>query len=92
MRRPSAAGPSVPISFLTGPYVDVPRTKRLLEEVFRYRSGLPESGRWPDRTVGVNGFYERAYWALAQAALQADDAEAVTRFVEQAEAWQALGS
>ena len=84
--------PSAPLASWSGPYVDVPRTERLLEEVFRYRSELPESGRWPDRTVGVNGFYERAYWALAQAAFQADDAEAVTRFVEQAEAWQALGS
>jgi len=87
-----AIPPSVPISLLTGPYVDVPRTELLLEEVFQYRSGLPKSGRWPDRTVGVNGFYSRAYWALAQAALQANDSEAVVRFVEQAEAWQALGT
>ncbi len=87
-----AIPPSVPLYPLTGPYVDVPRTERLLEEVFRYRGGLPESGRWPDRTVGVNHVYARAYWALAQAALQADDARAVNRFVDQAEWWGALGS
>ena len=74
-----------------GPYVAVPRTELLLEEVFLYRGGLPRSGRWPDSSVSVNHFYARAYWGLAQAAAVVDDAPAIPRFVEAAEAWEALG-
>jgi hypothetical protein len=84
--------PSAPAYALTGPYVNVARTEQLLEEVFLYRSGLPDSGRWPDHSVTANGLYYRSYWALAQAAALAGDREAVERYVERAEMWGALGS
>ena len=83
--------PSASLYASSGPYVDVPRTELLLEEVFLYRGGLPGSARWPDASVTVNHFYARAYWGLAQAAAVVDDAPAIPRFIEEAEAWDALG-
>jgi hypothetical protein len=83
--------PSAPLYAWSGPHVDVPRTELLLEEVFLYRGGLPGSARWPDASVSVNHFYARAYWGLAQAAAVVDDAAAIPRFIEEAEAWDALG-
>ena len=87
-----AIPPSAPLYPVSGPYVDVPRTELLLEEVFVYRGGIPRSGRWPDRTVRFNHFFAQAYWALVQTAILADDAPAFERFREEAEAWEALGS
>ncbi len=83
---------SAPLYPATGPYVDVPRTELLLEEVFLYRGGLSKSAVWPDATVRVNLLYARAYWGLALAAALADDAPASLRFREEAQAWEALGS
>ena len=87
-----AIPPSAPLRPWSGPYVDVPRTELLLEEVFLYRGGLPRAALWPDRTARVNQFYSRAYLGLAQAAALADDAPAFLRFRDEAEAWEALGS
>ena len=81
---------SAPLYALSGPYVDVSRTELLLEEVFLHRGGLPGSARWPDATVTVNHFYARGYWGLAQAAVVVDDTPAIPRFVEEAQAWDAL--
>ena len=82
---------SAPLYAYSGPFVDVPRTELLLEEVFLHRSGLPGSGRWPDASVSVNHFYARAYWGLAQAAAVVGDAPAIPPLVQKAEAWEALG-
>ena len=87
-----AIPPSAPLRPWSGPYVDVPRTELLLEEVFLYRGGLPRSALWPDRTVRVNSFYARAYFGLAQAAALAGDTPGFLRFSDEAEAWEALGS
>ncbi len=83
---------SEPFYPVSGPYVDVPRTELLLEEVFLYRGGLPESAHWPDHSVRFNHFYARAYWGLAQAAILANDAPAFMGFRDEAEAWERLGS
>ena len=83
-----AIPPSAPLYALSGPYVDVSRTELLLEEVFLHRGR--RSGWWPDATVTVNHFYARGYWGLAQAAVVVDDTPAIPRFVEEAQAWDAL--
>ena len=82
---------SAPLYAYSGPFVDVPRTELLLEEVFLHRGGLPGSGRWPDASVSVNHFYARAYRGLAQAAAVVGDAPAIPPLVQKAEAWEALG-
>jgi hypothetical protein len=82
-----------PLSAVMGPYVDVPRTATLLDEVFVHRSGLPEWERWPDHaTIGIPNYYAWAYWALAQAAFQREDAAAAEVYQQRAEAWTRLGS
>jgi hypothetical protein len=82
-----------PLSAVMGPYVDVPRTATLLDEVFMHRSGLPEWERWPDHaTIGIPNYYAWAYWALAQAAFQRQDEAASQAYQQRAEAWTRLGS
>src|SRR5690606_36357152 len=42
----------------TGAYVNVPRTRTLLNEVFVHRSGLPDWDHWPDHaTIGIPNYY-----------------------------------
>ena len=83
-----------PYAPVVGDWVDVPRTRALLEEVFQHRTGIPDEwSHWPDEaTVGIPNYYAWAYLALTQAALQAGDEEAVARYQERTEAWTALGS
>ena len=84
--------PSAPLASWSGPYVDVPRTQLLLDEVFLKRGGLPRSGRWPDATVNVNQFYARAYFGTAQgAAIAGADDDVIMRFIDEGEVWSALG-
>jgi hypothetical protein len=82
-----------PFTPVTGDWLDVERTRILLEEVFIHRSGLPDEwDHWPDlATVGIPTYYGWSYLALAQAAVQAGDQAALDRYQERAEAWSALG-
>jgi hypothetical protein len=81
-------------SSVIGDYVDVPRTRTLLDDVFLYRGGMPDGwSHWPDEaTIGIPNYYAWTYLALAQAALQTGDEEAKQRYQERTEAWTALGS
>jgi hypothetical protein len=81
-----------PFTAVTGEWVDVDRTTTLFEEVFVHRGGLPDGWRyWPDRsTLGIPSYYAWGYIALAQAALQRNDAEALTQYQQRAEAWSQL--
>ncbi len=83
-----------PYTAVTGDWVNVPRTRTLFEEVFVHRSGIPDEwSHWPDlATIGIPNYYAWGWLALAQAAAQAGDEEALERFQERAEAWTALGS
>jgi len=83
-----------PYTAVTGDWVNVPRTRTLFEEVFVHRSGIPDEwSHWPDlATIGIPNYYAWGWLALAQAAAQAGDEEALDRFQERAEAWTALGS
>lgn len=82
-----------PFTPVTGDWLDVERTRLLLDEVFIHRSGLPDEwDHWPDlATIGIPTYYGWTYLALAQAAIQANDEEALDRYQERAEAWSSLG-
>ena len=77
-----------------GPWVDYEHTRRLAEEIFVHREGIPDAwAHWPDRsTIGIPNYYVWVYYALAQAALNEGDDEAMRRFTERAEAWAILGT
>lgn len=95
-----AAGPGAvsmaesPYSPVVGDWVDVPRTRTLVDRVFVHRGGLPDRWEhWPDRsTLGIPNYYAWAYLALAQAAAQVGDEEALNRYQERATVWTILGS
>jgi hypothetical protein len=72
--------------------VDVDRTTTLFDEVFVHRGGVPDEwDHWPDRsTLGIPSYYAWGYIALAQAALQRNEAEVLARYQQRAEAWSVL--
>ena len=78
---------------ITGPWLDVERTRTLAEDVFIHRSGIPDDwNHWPDRsTVGIPNYYAWVYTALGQAALQDDEQELRFEYEERLIAWQTLG-
>jgi hypothetical protein len=83
-----------PYASVVGDWVDVTRTRALLDDVFMHRTGIPDGwSHWPDQaTIGIPNYYSWAYLALTQAALQAGDQEAAARYQERTEAWSTLGS
>lgn len=83
-----------PYSTVTGDWIDVDRTRTLLEEVFVHRTGIPDEwAHWPDiATVGIPNYYAWGYLALMQAAVQVDDQTGLDRYQNRAEAWTQLGS
>ena len=84
---------SSPLNSVTGNWVDVPRTRTLVEEVFVHRSDLPEWSHWPDHsTLGIPNYYGWAYYALAQAAAMEGDEAALETYRLAGERWSALGS
>jgi len=83
-----------PYAPVTGDWVDVARTRTLVDEVFVHRTGIPhEWDHWPDiSTLGIPNYYSWAYLALVQVAIQAGDTEALDRYQAKAEAWSVLGT
>jgi len=81
-------------SLVTGDWIDVPRTEKLLDEAFAHHSGIPDDwGHWPyPSEKGVPRFYGWAYLALAEAAVQAGESGRAERYLKRTEAWMALGS
>ncbi len=82
------------LTTVVGMWLAEERTRTLLEEVFVHRTGIPDEWEfWPDRaTLGIPNYYAWAYYALAQAAIQEGDDEALARYQERADAWVRLGS
>ncbi|MFP3948836.1 MAG: DUF2723 domain-containing protein [Longimicrobiales bacterium] len=78
---------------VTGPWLHVPRTRTLVDDVFIHRSGLPRAWtHWPDHsTVGIPNYYAWANYSLAQAALMQGDSTTLRSRQERAEAWMELG-
>jgi hypothetical protein len=83
-----------PYAPVTGDWVDVARTRTLVDEIFVHRTGIPhEWDHWPDiSTLGIPNYYSWAFLALVQAAIQAGDTEALDRYQAEAEAWSVLGT
>ncbi len=52
---------------MVGPYLDLPRTERLLDEVFVHRGGFPDEwGHWADKaTTGIPNYYGIAHYGAA---------------------------
>ena len=82
------------LATLIGPWVSFERTRRLVEEVFVYRTGIPDDwDHWPDpSTIGIPNYYAWVYYALAQVAALEEDGPEMIRFTERAEAWALLGN
>ncbi len=80
------------ILVLTGPWVNLPRTRTLAEEVFVHRAGIPDEWtHWPDEaTVGIPSYYSWMYLALAEAGQRNADADLVASASERAIAWQSF--
>ena len=82
-----------PLRAVTGPWVDVPRTERLMEDVFVHHSGLPNWDHWPDRsTIGIPTYYAWGYYALAQAAAQGNEQARLEEFRDKGDSWSNLGN
>ena len=83
-----------PYISVVGNWVNVPRTKTLVDKVFVHHDGIPDGwSHWPDRaTIGIPNYYAWTYLALTQAALQAGDKEAAAKYQERTEAWNRLGT
>ncbi|HEX6134325.1 MAG TPA: DUF2723 domain-containing protein [Longimicrobiales bacterium] len=61
------AVPPSPFTSVIGPYIDVPRTERLLSDVFIHRGGIPgEWGHWVDiATEGIPAYYGYSHRGMA---------------------------
>ena len=77
---------------VTGAWLDVERTRTLMEEVFVHRTGIPDEwNHWPDRsTIGIPSYYAWGYAALAQSALQTGDDAVRSKYEGRLIAWQTL--
>jgi hypothetical protein len=77
---------------VTGPWLDVERTRLLAQDVFMHRTGIPDGwSHWPDRsTIGIPNYYAWVFAALAQGALQSGDDDVRTTYEERWLAWQTL--
>jgi len=83
-----------PYASVIGAWVDVERTRTLLDEVFVHSTGIPDDwSHWPDvATIGIPNYYAWTYLALTQAAIQNSDEEAIEMYQARAAAWTSLGS
>ncbi|HSR42025.1 MAG TPA: DUF2723 domain-containing protein, partial [Longimicrobiales bacterium] len=74
-----------------GRWVDVPRTRRLLERVFVHREGLPAWDHWPDHsTTGIPLYYAWGYDSLAMAAYLEGEERDTLRYRRLADQWRRL--
>ena len=77
-------------SVVYGAYLDVPRTRALLYDVFIYRD-LLEKSYWTDEaTRGIPTYYAYAHIALAQARQMLGEEELVERNMRRMDAWMEL--
>jgi hypothetical protein len=83
-----------PLANVTGPWIDVDRTARLLDEVYVHRGGIPDEWDvWPDRsTLGIPNYYAWSYYSVAQGALQMGQDERMEASRERGDAWAELGN
>ncbi len=80
------------IRTVTGPWVDVPRTQRLVENVFEHHTDILTWSHWPDRsTIGIPSYYAWSYYSLAQVAAQANDEARREQYRAIADKWATVG-
>lgn len=84
--------PEGPAFRVTGPYVDLPRTNLMLEEVFVHAEGFPEDWAfWPDRpTQSIPAYYAWTHYSAAQAHEVLEEQEEVDRHMARADVWRDL--
>ena len=80
------------ITFVTGDWVDVPRTRTLADQVHVHRSGLPDEWPfWPGpSTLGIASAYSYLHLALVGALSAAGDEEELDRQLDRFTAWTRL--
>jgi hypothetical protein len=77
---------------VTGPWVDVPRTQRLVEDVFEHHTDILTWSHWPDRsTIGIPSYYAWSYYSLAQIAAQSNDDARREQYQTIADKWATVG-
>ena len=83
-----------PYAGVIGPWVDIPRTRLLVDSVFVHRSGIPDEwDYWPDRsTRGIPNYYAWVYRALRQDAVTRNDIDDMAALQDRVEAWTRLGA
>ncbi len=78
---------------VTGDWVDVERTRTLLDRTFVHHTGIPDAwSHWPDHTVSIPHYYAWAYLSVAVAAAQTGDLASADRYARRSEAWTVLGT
>ena len=77
---------------LIGPYVDVPRTEMLVDQVFVHRGGFPEDwGHWVDSaTEGIPFYYAYTHYGLANVFDRLGQPEKAAAHMERANAFLRL--
>lgn len=82
-----------PYRQVTGEWIDVERTRTLLDRAFVHHSGIPDEwSHWPDHTVSIPHYYAWTYLAVAMAAAQSGNVADADRYARRSEAWTVLGS
>lgn len=81
-------------AFATGRWVDVAKTRTLLDEVFVHRTGLPDDWAfWPDLpSVGISSYYGWAYLALFSTSSSRGDSATAEQMASRYEAWVRLAN
>ena len=86
--------PDSSVAPLVGPYIDVPRTERLLSEVFMHRGGFPlDWNRWVDSaTNGIPLYYGYTHLGLGTVYDAAGDSAAANRHYQRGQDFLRVGS
>ncbi|HSJ26357.1 MAG TPA: DUF2723 domain-containing protein [Longimicrobiales bacterium] len=83
-----------PLSRFVGPYVDVPRTEKLLNEVFMHRGGFPDGwGHWVDvATENMPAYYGYSHLGMAYLYAMHGQQEASARHEARGNQWVKLAN
>ncbi|MGH7475156.1 MAG: glycosyltransferase family 117 protein [Longimicrobiales bacterium] len=81
--------PDGPLATGLGPYIDLPRTDALLDEVYIHRSGLPDEwSHWvDDATQNIPVYYGYAHYVAAQVHALLGNQDQAERHARRAEVW-----
>ena len=88
------AVPESQITGIIGPYIDVPRTEKLLSEVFMHRGEFPHGWtHWVDSaTDGIPAYYGYSHMGLAFVYDAIGEKESADRHMARAEQWLKLAN